>query len=181
MFFWLGEGEPPLLAREGVPPPPGPHPFPQRAFFGRMRGFGDAAAFPAATVPRDSQKNLSKAAKNQSCKKARHSGGLFYMYAKAGWRKTLSSPLVLLPDQRRQKGCSSRQRSSARSERKNRSSPVHQFSAFTAARHGSLPPLAADVACRGREGDPGRPRRAEAAMHRGTPAQYVWDVLPFQS
>ena len=52
----VGEGEPPLLAREGVPPPPGPHPFPQRAFIRRMERCGNAVAFlrrpsPGTTPP----------------------------------------------------------------------------------------------------------------------------------
>ena len=48
--------------------------------------------------------------------------------------------------------------------RKN-SSPVREFSALTAARQGhSLPPpLAADAAYRGREGDPGRPEGGRSA------------------
>ena len=55
------------------------------------------------------------------------------------------------------------QHSPAQSERKNRSSSVRQFSAFTAARQGPiLPPLTADAACRGSEGDPDA-RRTDGA------------------
>ena len=38
--MYLGEGEPPLLAREGVPLPPDPLPLPQRAFIGKMKTTG---------------------------------------------------------------------------------------------------------------------------------------------
>ena len=68
----------------------------------------DAAAFPASTVPREhEEKNLSKPHKETTARKtakARHSGGLFGMYGKTSCRKNLSSPLALLPDQRRQEG-----------------------------------------------------------------------------
>ena len=50
--MFLGEGEPPWLAHKGVPPPPGPLPFPQRALFWRIVRYGSAAAFPSSTVPR---------------------------------------------------------------------------------------------------------------------------------
>ena len=56
------------------------------------------------------------------------------------------------------------QRRPARSERKNRSSPVRQFSAFTAARQGQpFRPLPLMQRCRGREGDPGRPQGGRSA------------------
>ena len=58
-----GRGTPSARAG-GCSPSPGPHPLPQRAFFGRMQRRGSAAVFPVATVPRNSKTEKKKAAFN---------------------------------------------------------------------------------------------------------------------
>ena len=78
-------------------PSPGPLPLPKRAFFGRMERYGDTAAFPAATVPRKYEEKPSRSTlktQQRTNQKARHSGGLFGMYGKAGWQKTVSPNLL---------------------------------------------------------------------------------------
>ena len=127
---------------------------------------GCAIAFPAATVPRQHKKTaFQRPVKNQQRMKQKKPAILAGFLACTTMQtvpKICCLPGLLL-NQRRQKGCSSRQRSSAKSEWKNRSSPVRQFSAFTAARQGPPSALAADAACRGREGDPGRPKGGRSA------------------
>ena len=89
-----GKGTP-WLAHKVFPSPQAPI-LPKRAFFRRMKRFGDAAAFPAATVPREREKkNLPKPRKETTgyqTAKARRYGGLFCLYDKASSRKKLSPP-----------------------------------------------------------------------------------------
>ena len=92
----VGGGGTPSANARGCSPSPKPPPLPPARFFRRMKRFGDAAAFPAATVPREHEKkNLPKPRKETTAyrtAKARRYGGLFGMYGKTDCRKNLSPP-----------------------------------------------------------------------------------------
>ena len=101
-------GREPLGWRTRCSLPPKPPILPQRAFSGGWSGAKTLPLSPRQPSPGNTKKRTSSEASQRdtsvSNSKSPPVWRAFAMYGKTGCRKNLSSPLALLPDQRRQEG-----------------------------------------------------------------------------
>ena len=123
------------LARKGVSFPPDPPSFPQRAFFWRIKRYGNTTAFPAATVSRDTPYVCPVTRFPLSCSPEFSSARRYFCHCRPG------------------------------SMLSHRPAKPHSliFSDETAARQGHTLRPAVMQRWRGRGGDPGRPKGGRSA------------------